>query len=516
MPGTIKPSRFWFLGDSGEANLNAVNVRDAFYGWSGGVDPEVWVMLGDNAYDIGTDDEYQAAVLETYPDTLKRVFLWPPRGNHDAVSASSSSESGVYYDIFRLPESGEAGGTPSDTEAWYSFDYGNVHLICLNSQDVDRTTNGAMYAWLDTDLMATDKDWIITYFHHPPYTKGSHNSDSFSDSGGRLFDMPEVFLPLRESHGVDLVLCGHSHSYERSVFLNGHYGLSGTLTNTMVIDSGSGRGDGTGPLYDKAANNATVYAVAGSSSKTTGGNLDHPAMYLSTNKLDSLVIDVNSNKLDGTFIGDTPTVLDWFTITKNVTGYELTTSTGGSGTVVPVGRIFSGGTILELTAAPDTFFEFTEWSGDVIGSKNPERIFMSSDISITGTFAAIVVTNDVPHWWLDQHGLALTDAAALADQDMDTEKTWEKFIADTDPTNGQSILQITGINAGNPTTIGFEPSSTGRVYTLQKTENLGSVWTNVPGAIDVPGRGGQDSAFDDAGASPSKAWSAYKIQEEVP
>ncbi len=247
MPGTIKPSRFWFLGDSGEANLNAVNVRDAFYGWSGGVDPEVWVMLGDNAYDIGTDDEYQAAVLETYPDTLKRVFLWPPRGNHDAVSASSSSESGVYYDIFRLPESGEAGGTPSDTEAWYSFDYGNVHLLCLNSQDVDRTTNGAMYAWLDTDLMATDKDWIITYFHHPPYTKGSHNSDSFSDSGGRLFDMPEVFLPLRESHGVDLVLCGHSHSSERSVFLNGHYGLSGTLTNTMVIDSGSGRGDGTGP-----------------------------------------------------------------------------------------------------------------------------------------------------------------------------------------------------------------------------------------------------------------------------
>ncbi len=184
--------------------------------------------------------------------------------------------------------------------------------------------------------------------------------------------------------------------------------------------------------------------------------------------------------------------------------------------MVPVGRIFSSGTILELTAAPDTFFEFTEWSGDVIGSKNPERIFMSSDISITGTFAAIVVTNDVPHWWLDHHGLALTDAAALADQDMDTEKTWEKFIADTDPTNGQSILQITGINAGNPTTIGFGPSSTGRVYTLQKTENLGSVWTNVPGAIDVPGRGGQDSAFDDAGASPSKAWSAYKIQEEVP
>jgi hypothetical protein len=516
VPGTIQPLRFWFLGDSGEANLTAVNVSDAYYGWSGGVDPDVWVMLGDNAYNWGTDDEYQAAVFETYPDTLKRVFLWPTLGNHDAVSASSSSEDGPYYDIFQLPENAEAGGTPSNTEAWYSFDYGNVHLICLNSQDVDRSTNGAMYGWLETDLMMTDKDWIIAFFHHPPYTKGSHNSDSFSDSGGRLFDMREVFLPLLESHGVDLVLAGHSHAYERSIFLNGHYGLSGTLTNTMVIDSGSGRGDGTGPFYNKAADNAAVYVVAGSSSKATGGTLDHPAMYFSTNDVGSLVIDVSSNKLDGTFIGDTPTVHDWFTITKNVTGYELTTSTGGSGTVVPGGGVFSGGTVLELAALPDTFFEFSEWSGDLIGTKNPERIFMGSDLTITGTFAAIVVTNNVPQWWLHQHGLALTDAAALADQDMDGDKTWEEFIADTVPTDGESVLQITGITLGNPTRIDFGPGSTGRVYTLQAASDSGSVYTNVPGQADVPGRGGQESLFDDAGTSSSRTWPAYRIEAEVP
>jgi len=521
VPGSIQPLRFWFLGDSGEANLTAVNVSDAYYAWSGGVDPDVWVMLGDNAYYSGTDEEYQAAVFETYPDTLKRVFLWPTLGNHDAYSASSSSVpgtpgSGVYYDIFQLPENAEAGGIPSNTEAWYSFDCGNVHLICLNSQDVDRSTNGAMYGWLETDLMMTDKDWIIAYFHHPPYTKGSHDSDNPSDSSGRLFDMREVFLPLLESHGVDLVLAGHSHAYERSVFLNGHYGLSGTLTNTMVIDSGSGRGDGTGPFYDKAANNAAVYAVAGSSSMATGGSLDHPAMYFSTNDVGSLVIDVNSNKLDGMFIGDTPTVHDWFTITKNVTGYELTTSTGGSGTVVPGGGVFSGGTVLELAALPDTFFEFDEWSGDLTGTTNPERIFMNSDLTITGTFAAIVVTNNVPQWWLHQYGLALTDAAALADQDMDGDKTWEEFIADTVPTNGESVLQITGITLGNPTRIDFGPGSTGRIYTLQAASDSGSVYTNVPGQTDVPGKGGQEFLFDDAGTSSSRAWPSFRIEAEVP
>ena len=81
-----------------------------------------------------------------------------------------------------------------------------------------------MLTWRENDLAETTQKWIIAYWHHPPYTKGSHNSDSES----RLVDMRENALPILESSGVDLVLSGHSHSYERSYQLHGHYGTSGT------------------------------------------------------------------------------------------------------------------------------------------------------------------------------------------------------------------------------------------------------------------------------------------------
>ncbi len=78
---------------------------------------------------------------------------------------------GPYYDMFTLPAAGEAGGIASGTEAYYSFDYANIHFICLDSYDVDRSVDGAMLTWLEYDLVATTADWIIAFWHHPPYTK---------------------------------------------------------------------------------------------------------------------------------------------------------------------------------------------------------------------------------------------------------------------------------------------------------------------------------------------------------
>ena len=104
----------------------------------------------------------------------------------------------------------------------------------------DAPSDSPARAALRADLAATTQDWVIAYFHHPPYTKGSHDSDNPSDSGGRMRDMRENILPILDSTGVDLVMTGHSHSYERSFLLNGHYGLSTTLADSMVIDSGDG------------------------------------------------------------------------------------------------------------------------------------------------------------------------------------------------------------------------------------------------------------------------------------
>ncbi|MBX7244497.1 MAG: metallophosphoesterase family protein [Candidatus Sumerlaeaceae bacterium] len=315
-PGADKAFRMWVLGDSGTATAAARNVRDAYYGYAGNRHTDLWLMLGDNAYNSGLDSEYQAAVFDMYPSLLQRSTLWPTLGNHDDMNPT------VYFNIFTLPQSGEAGGLASGTESYYSFDFGRVHFICLDSEGTaDRTTTGPMLTWLQNDLNSTMQDWIICFFHHPPYTKGSHNSDSVSDSGGRMVDMRQYALPILEAGGVDLVLTGHSHSYERSYFLDGHYGFSASYsTATMVINGGNGRIGGNG-AYSKASYSATnagaVYAVAGSSGQISGGSLNHPAMCVSLNTLGSMVIDIDGNQLDARFLSSTGTTPDYFTIVKD-------------------------------------------------------------------------------------------------------------------------------------------------------------------------------------------------------
>ena len=208
------------LGDSGTADSNAAAVRQGYETFNGSNTTDLWLMLGDNAYPSGTDSDYQAALFDMYPDMLRRAPLWPTIGNHDAASANSADQSGPYYDMFSLPSAGQAGGFPSGTEAYYSFDYANIHFLVLDSHETDRSVDGDMLQWLQQDLSATAQDWIIVFWHHPPYTKGSHDSDLEL----RLIEMRENVVPILDSFGVDLVLTGHSHSYERSFLIDGHHG----------------------------------------------------------------------------------------------------------------------------------------------------------------------------------------------------------------------------------------------------------------------------------------------------
>ncbi len=314
--GQAQPMRIWVLGDPGTGTGQQQAVRDAFYTYTGTQDPDFWLMLGDNAYSSGTDTEFQLKLFNQYPTMLRKRSLWLTLGNHDGGSADSATQTGPYYDNFTLPKSGEAGGVPSGTEAYYSFDYGNIHFICLDSYETDRSPTGAMMTWMQTDLAATSADWTIAFWHHPPYSKGSHNSDT----EGALIDMRQNFLPVLESYGVDLVLAGHSHSYERSYLLDGHYGSSSTLTPSMILDGGDGRTDGTG-AYTKHGlgpmpHLGAVYAVPGSSGQTSGGSLNHPAMFVSLNVLGSMVLDVDGDRLDAAFVNSLGDVQDHFTIQK--------------------------------------------------------------------------------------------------------------------------------------------------------------------------------------------------------
>jgi hypothetical protein len=132
-----------------------------------------------------------------------------------------------------------------------------------------------------------------------------------------------VVLPLLEQHGLDLMLTGHSHAYERSYLLDGAYSQSWNIDGTANFKSTKdGRADGTGiytkPSRGPAPHEGAVYVVAGSSGQISGGGLQHPAMCLSLNTLGSLVLDFDGPRLDATFIDDKAVVRDYFTIRKGV------------------------------------------------------------------------------------------------------------------------------------------------------------------------------------------------------
>ncbi len=330
--GTVQPTRIWVIGDAGNNSTGQRQVRDAYLARAGANYTNLWLMLGDNAYDSGTDAEYQAAVFNIYPTLLRQSVVWPTLGNHDGATANSSTQTGPYYDIFTLPRNGEAGGVASGTEAYYSFDYANVHFVVLDSFETNRASNGAMLNWLRQDLAATRQRWIIAFWHHPPYSKGSHDSDSETE----LREMRANALPILEDYGVDLVLTGHSHSYERSFQIDGHYGISSTFNPATMLVNG-----GAGP-YEKATDGSTpgaVYAVAGSSGSIAGGSLNHPVMRVSLNELGSMILDINGDTLDALFINNTGTVRDSFRMVKtaglpsvSVTATDATATEAGLST----------------------------------------------------------------------------------------------------------------------------------------------------------------------------------------
>lgn len=340
-------TRIWVLGDAGTALPAQEAVRDAYEAFAGARRADLVLLLGDNAYQRGTDEEYQLALFDLYAAELRRAPFWPARGNHEDFAT-------VYTDMFTLPAAAQAGGVPSGSELYYSFDHANVHFVCLDSDSQSRAVGAPMWTWLQSDLQATRADWIIAYWHHPPYSKGSHDSDLEL----QLFEMRQNFLPLLESHGVDLVLGGHSHSYERSFLIDGHYGNSLSFSAAYLVDGGDGRplaSGGDGAYRKRAgAHHGAVYCVAGSSGQITNAILNHPAMFHSVPVLGSLVLDVEGARLDATFVDDNGQVEDWFTLEKPAVGgpsvrlEPISVAAGGRRTLVLDGGIERAGQPFEL------------------------------------------------------------------------------------------------------------------------------------------------------------------------
>jgi len=167
--------------------------------------PDLVLNTGD-LVETGSVSSLWDIFFNTTKNLIKSVPYYPELGNHEGNSQN-------YYDLFYLPTGGG-----SNNEEWYSFNYGNTHIIALDS---NVRYSGEQLTWLEKDLaQAADKaQWIFVFFHHPPYSSSSHGSE---------FATLTDWINLFEKYKVDMVFNGHDHIYERSLSNNIQYIVTGS------------------------------------------------------------------------------------------------------------------------------------------------------------------------------------------------------------------------------------------------------------------------------------------------
>lgn len=305
--------RFWVTGDFGTGDSQQDSVTAAFETYNNSNTVNGWLWLGDNAYNAGLDSEYQVNTFDHYINQMYKYPLFPSPGNHDYanigyLSLSALTHNFPYFNIFDIPSN-------SNTEKYYSYDYGNIHFVSIDSYGSYNAPGTPMYNWLNNDLDQNAKKWTIVYFHHSPYTMGTHNSDNEIE----LIDMRTHIVPLLESKGVDLVLCGHSHIYERSYFIKGHYGLENTF-NTLPFPLGHMVQPPSNSYY-KSSPKGTIYVVCGVSGRpsgTTSASFPHAAMQTSIPSGNgSLVLDISDDTLHCKYLTKFGTIDDEFNLIKH-------------------------------------------------------------------------------------------------------------------------------------------------------------------------------------------------------
>jgi 3',5'-cyclic AMP phosphodiesterase CpdA len=259
VPGTFRtapagrvPFRFTSFGDLGSGNpvwskssLNAITATAQIEQF----DPVVHLLNGDLSY-ANVNQASMPAVWSdffdnTMPSAMTRPWM-PALGNHEIEAGNGPLGYLAYQTRYTLPPNGSS----SFSGNWYSFQVGSVLFISLDNNDVVyendggaflNTTNalyirgysgGAQLAWLERTLQAAtfdpSIDWIIAYMHQTPMSTSS--SGSGSDLGIR-----QNWMPLFYKYGVDLVLAGHDHDYERTFAVRGTD--PGTFLRPTVIST---------------------------------------------------------------------------------------------------------------------------------------------------------------------------------------------------------------------------------------------------------------------------------------
>ncbi len=191
--------------------------------------------LGDDAYDRGTAGEFKNCYRPTWGKYKKRTM--PVAGNHEYYSTAAKP----YFDYF-----GYRAGPRS--RGYYSYNRGAWHIIALNS-NCDKIggcgSGSTQYNWLRHDLATNSSRCTLAYFHHPLFSSGSGDTTVVRPFWSVLYDA-----------GADVILSGHSHSYERFA-PQSPYGTLNRATGIREFVVGTGGKPPEQPFGTRAANSVT-------------------------------------------------------------------------------------------------------------------------------------------------------------------------------------------------------------------------------------------------------------------
>jgi acid phosphatase type 7 len=223
--------RFLVTSDSGMGTPEQLRVA----GVMAQEDASFILHLGDLAYFHGSFGEFQRNHFDVYRQTMARLPFFPSPGNHEYESANAAPYIGLHSVPVETVPFAERG-------YYYSFDWGNVHFVSLDSNS-DTRSNGAlrramdgtgeMLTWLERDLRSTRQFWRVVFFHHAAFAGGANASDPIER------DVRTYLVPILEANGVQLVLNGHEHSYQRTFPLKGERTVANG-TGTVYVTAGGG------------------------------------------------------------------------------------------------------------------------------------------------------------------------------------------------------------------------------------------------------------------------------------
>jgi hypothetical protein len=155
--------------------------------------PELGLICGDVVYKDGLSEDYDSHLMQPWRDLFCRIPVWPALGNHDWHEDPREN----FRQEWHLP----------NNEHYYSFDWGSAHFVALDTRDGGIYDRENQVRWLEQDLAAhRDAAWTFVYFHHPGLTC-TYKGDTEA--------VVQHLLPIFDRFQVDVVFCGHAHTYER-------------------------------------------------------------------------------------------------------------------------------------------------------------------------------------------------------------------------------------------------------------------------------------------------------------